>query len=446
MTTSARDPNGEGPATATEPEPRQIIGRFLPPAEGNGVARAEETVPPRAAEERPTEPSPAPSAAPGRPLAVFCCEPPDSYIGGHVARIAASLAARQVPVHLFSRHPFDLPARNVVEHAVGMSLDGDSVDQASDFALRAADAFSEQFPTGSAPVAVIGYEWSAVPALELLGERVGNTVLSLHSLERQRSDVTSELARKIATVEQTGLRLARRLLVHDPATAEVARLWVPECGERVVPARGLFPIEQFETQLDPGAIKGRYQVGPVDPTVLYVGDLDERYGPDLALKALPGVLRNNKQVRLIIVGDGHLFWPLRVYTRYLLLEHAVRLVGHIADRPLFDLVQAADVVIVPSRESTPWWPILAAWAARRPVVATHNAAPALLEHERDSVLAYPSENSLVWGIERVLYDPEMGLAVSKGGRQKLEERFGWSALAAQVEELAGLSSAVPATP
>jgi glycosyltransferase involved in cell wall biosynthesis len=441
MTTPTRDPNGEGPATATqtEPQPRQIIGRFLLPAEGNGTARVEDLLPPPAAAARPAEGAPG-----GRPpLAVFCHEPPDSYIGGHVARIVAALAARQVPVHLFCRHPFDVPAGSVVEHAVGMSLDGDSVDQANDFALRAVEAFGAQFPAGTG-VTVIGYEWSAVPALELLGESGRGAVLSLHSLERQRSDGTSELAQKIAAVEQTGLRLARRLLVHDPGTAEVARLWVPECGERVVPARGLFPIEQFETQLDPGAVKARYQVGPVDPTVLYVGDLDERYGPDLVLKALPTVLRNNKQVRLIVVGDGHLFWPLRVYTRYLLLEHAVRLVGHVADRPLFDLVQAADVVVVPSRESTPWWPILAAWAARRPVVSTHNAAPALLEHERDSVLAYPSENSLVWGIERVLYDPALGSAIGKAGRQKLEERFGWSALAAQVEEVTGVGAAVPA--
>ena len=79
----------------------------------------------------------------------------------------------------------------------------------------------------------------------------------------------------------------------------------------------------------PGAIKARYQVGPVDPTILYVGDLDTRYGPDVIVKAMPAILRNHKQARLIVVGDGDLLWPLRVYSRYLLLDYAVRLVGHL---------------------------------------------------------------------------------------------------------------------
>jgi glycosyltransferase involved in cell wall biosynthesis len=72
------------------------------------------------------------------------------------------------------------------------------------------------------------------------------------------------------------------------------------------------------------------------------------------------------------------------------------------------------------------------------VVATHTTAPGLLEHEHDGVLVYPSENSLVWGIERVLFDTELGQAMGRQGSAKLEERFGWNPVAAQVEELLGV--------
>ena len=86
------------------------------------------------------------------------------------------------------------------------------------------------------------------------------------------------------------------------------------------------------------------------------------------------------------------------------------------------------MVVVPSRESTPWWPIQAGWAAARPVVATHQAAPGLLEHEQDSVLVYPSENSLVWGIERVLFDADLRRPwdeqAGKAGRTLRLERRG----------------------
>jgi hypothetical protein len=68
-------------------------------------------------------------------------------------------------------------------------------------------------------------------------------------------------------------------------------------------------------------------------------------------------------------------------------------------------------------------------------VATHDAAPGLLEHERDAVLFYPNVNSCVWGVERVLHDAEFGRAIAARGNSKLDERFGWGAVAAQVEEL-----------
>jgi glycosyltransferase involved in cell wall biosynthesis len=93
------------------------------------------------------------------------------------------------------------------------------------------------------------------------------------------------------------------------------------------------------------------------------------------------------------------------------------------------------VVCVPSREATPWWPILAGWSARKPVVATHDAAKRLTEHEKDSVLIYPSENSVVWGVERVLYDSGLRKEIGEAGRRKVEARFGWDGVAEQVEEL-----------
>ena len=66
----------------------------------------------------------------------------------------------------------------------------------------------------------------------------------------------------------------------------------------------------------------------------------------------------------------------------------------------------------------------------------------LLEHERDSVLVYPVEQSLVWGIERILYDADLTRRASaKKGHAKLEERFGWNNVAEQIEQLMGVPPA-----
>jgi glycosyltransferase involved in cell wall biosynthesis len=425
--------NGTERAAAPETtETRNGEGPGRPAQRANGVG-------PYAVNRLPALPAPKVERAlpDHRPvLAAFCYDEPDGATSRFVANLAGPLAARGVAVHLFTRKGLGSVAPGAAVHVLGDAEDGSLLDRVQEFTHRACNAFLHQFEGSAAPITLMGCEWSAVQAMSILrGIKDLNTILSVQSLERQRSDMTGELSQAIEAIELTGLREARTVLVHEPATAEVARYWVPECADRTVSLRSVFPAQRFRRTLDPGAIKARYQVGPVDPTILYLGDLDERYGPDLLIKAMPAVLKNHPQARLVIVGDGGQYWPLRVYARYLLLEHAVRLPGSVEGDALDELIQAADVIAVPSREPTPWWPILAGWAARRPVVATHDAAPGLVEHEKDAVLFYPNVPSCVWGVERALFDADLCKLMAANGGRKLDERFGWGAVAAQVEEL-----------
>jgi glycosyltransferase involved in cell wall biosynthesis len=372
-------------------------------------------------------------------LAVFCWEDPDTPVGQAALQTVAALARRGTSVHFFGRVAGPLTVPGLQIHAVGDSEGDDLLARVQEFTSRATNAFLNQFPGGSPHVTLMGYEWSGAGPLSLLrGLKNNRTVFSLSSLERQRSDMTSEISKRINELEFTILREAQVILAQQPAAAEVARFWAPECAPRLVAARQPFPVAEFNGKSDPGQVKARYQVGPIDPTILYVGDFSDRYGPDLLIKAMPTILRNHSQARLVLVGDGPLYWTMRVYSRYLLLDHAVRFPGSVVGQPMHELVEAADVIALPSRESTPWWPIQAAWAAQRPVVATHMAAPQLLEHEHDSLLVYPVEQSLVWGIERVLFDADLCATLGRNGREKLEERFGWNNVAEQIEELMGI--------
>lgn len=372
-------------------------------------------------------------------LAVFCWEHPDTPVGQSALRTVTALARRRNTVHLFVRVAVPLLLPDLHVHVVGDCEGDDLMSSVQEFTSGAANAFLHQFPGGSPHVTLMGYEWSGAGPLCLLrGLKNNRTVFSIRSLERQRSDMTSEVSKQINELECTTLREAQVVLTQEPAAAEVARYWAPECAARLVAARQPFPVSHFYNKLDPGQIKALYQVGPIDPTILFVGDLSDRYGPDLLVKTMPTILRNHPQARLILVGDGPLYWTMRVYSRYLLLDHAIRFPGSVVGQPMYELVEAADIIAVPSRDATPWWPIQAAWAAKRPVVATHKAATGLLVHERDGVLVYPVEQSLVWGIERLLYDSDLCKSLGENGREKLEDRFGWNNVAEQIEELMGV--------
>jgi glycosyltransferase involved in cell wall biosynthesis len=378
-----------------------------------------------------------PSVDERRAVALLCYEGPESLVGAHVARLAAAFARRGCAVHLLTRQPFP-EQEGVTVHAVG----GDGPDVLAgvdDYTPRACAAYRRQFPPGGRRPLLVAHEWSTAAAAAALKRDAGDeALLSLHSLERQRSSVDNELSRRIDERELAAVREARAVLLHNAEAGEVLKYWAPGCLARIARAREQFPVHKFTGVTDAGAIKARYQVGPTDPMIVFLGDFDERHGPDVLMKSAPAILKNHPQTHFVFVGDGALQWPLRVYARYLLLEHRVRLPGSVEGQAAYELIQAADVVVAPSRVHTEWWPFQAAWAARRPVVATHAFKGAPLEHERDCVLVYPHESSVVWGVERLLYDPGLRERLTQRGFEKLGERFGWNGLAEQIEELMGV--------
>ena len=167
----------------------------------------------------------------------------------------------------------------------------------------------------------------------------------------------------------------------------------------------------------------------MDPTILFVGDLSERYGPDMLIKAMPASSRTTRR-------RGWSSWATARCTGRCASTPATccwstpcAWSGNVEGQALDELIQAADVIVVPSREADAvvadpgrlgrpagrWWP-------------PTTPRPGLLEHEQDSVLFYPSENSCVWGIERVLFDAELGRTIGRngprqaGGALRLEQR------------------------
>jgi glycosyltransferase involved in cell wall biosynthesis len=373
-------------------------------------------------------------------LAAFCFEDPHSSVGRYVGRLALALAERETAVYVFTRQPLDCHHPYVHTHAVGECGGSTILDQVQEFTRRAGNAFLRQFSGDVSSVTALGCEWSSIPVLSLLyGSKNLAYLLSLHSLERMRSGLTGEIARQIDGIEASGLLEARTVMTHDEVVAKVAAQILPDCVPRLKQAPWVFPVDEFQSQVDPGEVKARYQIGPIDPTILFIGDMDERHGPDVLMKSVAPVLKNHKQARFLFAGEGTLTWPLRVHARYLLLEHAVRLPGSIEGQPLRELIQAADIIAVPSREQTEWWPVLAAWASRRPVLASHEMATGLgLQHGRDSVLIYPNPASCVWGVEYLLSNADNLKALAARGRQRLEQDFGWGRVAAKIEELMGV--------
>jgi glycosyltransferase involved in cell wall biosynthesis len=353
-------------------------------------------------------------------------------VGQFAAQTAHGLAEFGHSVHIFSRVSLQPRAEGIQEHVLGDADETDLIGAVRAFTLTASTAFQAYIPPDE-NVVLLGCEWSAIPSLQILGAlRHLPALLVLHSLERQRSDMSSMLSQQISAIEAEGIVQAKTVFARGAATVEFARRVAPDFAQKITALVDVFDAAPFRKALDAGAVKAKYQIGPVDPTVLFCGVLDENHGPDLLIKAVPAILKKHKQVHFVFVGDGPLFWMLRIYARYLGLDHAVRVTGHLAGEPLNELMQACDLVVSPSRAATEPWPILAGWSAGKAVLATKEMAGPLIDHEDNGVLLLPLPDSCAWGVGRVLDDPYLWGRIVENGRAKLNTQFGFDALARQI--------------
>jgi len=211
------------------------------------------------------------------------------------------------------------------------------------------------------------------------------------------------------------------------------RLSLPE--EKISILENEFNWQDYQWVKDPGEIKKKYDLWPLDPLVLFVGGLDHNYAPDILADAIPALLKNTPQLRFLFIGDGELMWTLRIKAHYLLFEHAIRLVGHKEGKELQELFQAADIVVVPNRVTTAPYQILAAWSAMKPVVATHAGSCGLIKHEENGIQVYDNPNSIVWGIERILFDWDKGHEIAEKGWAHIMENYAWDAIGQKVESI-----------
>src|SRR6202011_1128113 len=101
-----------------------------------------------------------------------------------------------------SQRDFSLVSPGVVTHPLGRCEGDDRPARVQAFAGRACNAFLKRFQSTPAPITLMGFEWSAIPVLSLLrGIKNLDGLLSLHSLERQRSDMSSEISGQIEQIE-----------------------------------------------------------------------------------------------------------------------------------------------------------------------------------------------------------------------------------------------------
>lgn len=381
-------------------------------------------------------------------IALFSWESLHSVaVGGvaqHVSELGAALHRRGHEVHLFVRmgqgqKKYD-QIQGVHYHRCPIQIHPDFITEMNNMCNSFIWHLGEvEASTGPFDI-VHGHDWlCAKGVVQAKNNRGRRVVFTLHSTEYGRCGNANYGGRsqRIRSFEAEGAYCADRVITVSGVLADEVKqqYQVPDWKLRSV--RNGVHCERFDVSVDPGEMKRRFSIGPMDPTILFVGRLDYQKGPDLLIEAIPSALRNRGDAKFIIVGDGHLRWDLERRAHQLGVMHAIRFLGAMSSNGNGDLARvfrSCDAVCVPSRNEPFGIVILEAWASGKPVIATHNGGPReIIQHDRNGYLVYDNPDSIAWGINQIFNNFAHARWMGEQGRVTAAYGYSWDLVAHQTE-------------
>jgi glycosyltransferase involved in cell wall biosynthesis len=196
-------------------------------------------------------------------------------------------------------------------------------------------------------------------------------------------------------------------------------------------------VSKFQVSVDRNAVRARYNVGPNEKLVLYVGRLVPQKGVEFLIQAVPRIDGRFGDAKFVIVGDGWLRGHLEALANQMGQRWRINFTGFIPDSELIALMRSADVLIIPSVYEPFGIVALEGMAAGVPVVASQVGGLAeVVEHDKTGEYVYMrNPESIAWGVERVLSNPAHAAWLVKNGREAVERVYSWEAVAKKTTEL-----------
>jgi glycogen synthase len=375
-------------------------------------------------------------------VAFFCWESMYAERVGGLANAATHLAETLVQkgheVHYFTRGKTPDRAIKGVNYHYCRPYGKNIVEYCDSMSLLMVDQFKKSDQPGRFDFLHF-HDWHPVQALHHLQDR--NTILTYHSTEYGRNG--NQIGdwwecKEIAGKEWYGGLIAKRVTaVSATLKKEVMELYnVPDWKCDVIP-NGVVPRE-FRSQIDPGEVKSAYGIHPYAPLILFIGRLVYQKGPDLLIEAIREVCRYRTDAKVVVAGKGDMLSFLKERAKDL----PVNFVGFIQDSEYIRLLNACDLVVIPSRNEPFGLVLLEAWSAEKAVVASNvGGLSENIDAFVDGIKVELTPESIAWGINTMINDPWNAVAIGKRGRIKVDRIFLWGPIA---ERLTGSYSRIVA--
>ncbi len=192
---------------------------------------------------------------------------------------------------------------------------------------------------------------------------------------------------------------------------------------------------------DPAAVRDELGIDTRTPLAGIVGQIVPWKGHDRFLDAMAAVAARLPDARFLVVGANrfgdHPDLPDRLRTQAAGLGLAGKVVFTGWRDDVADVMNALDVLVLPSENEPFGRVVIEAMACETPVVAFRRGGPAeIIEHERTGLLVEPFDvGAMADAVTALLGDRDRAAEMGRAGRQVVRERFSADACAENVQQL-----------
>jgi len=209
--------------------------------------------------------------------------------------------------------------------------------------------------------------------------------------------------------------------------------------ERIEIIASAIDIDEFDPHISALDLINQYNLEKTKQ-ILFVGRLIKRKGCEFIVRAMPQILKEIPNAKLLIVGDGPEEERLRRIVKKSNIEDSVIFFGYI--RPLGTLLKkiykSSHLLVLPSLDECMSRTILEAMSMRLPVVTTDDwYSKWLVKPNKEAALLVNPKNisMLASAVIEILNEEELSKKLALNGRQLIETSYNWQIIAKQVIHL-----------
>ncbi|MDJ0796460.1 MAG: glycosyltransferase family 1 protein [Calothrix sp. MO_167.B12] len=285
--------------------------------------------------------------------------------------------------------------------------------------------------------------WVGRQLQEMQGSKQIHTYHSLGVVKYNTTQKRPAIANTRLAIEKQVLERAETVVATSPQEKEHMRSLVSGKGNIDVIPCGT-NIQLFGG-VDKQSARAQLGIDPQTKVVLYVGRFDPRKGIETLVRAVgKSGLRQSQNIQLIIGGgsrpghsDGNERDRIEQIVTELGMGEMTQFAGRLSQKVLPIYYTAADVCVVPSHYEPFGLVAIEAMASGTPVVASDvGGLQFTVVNEETGLLAPPQDaDAFAVAIDRILNNPQWRDRLGVAARKRVESKFSWDGVAAQLSEL-----------